>query len=379
MPAYPLQYEIALCQPGVQNVAPMSRLAQGLLKKRLFQERDVGSSWVADHAPIFDAVRQAVLAMPQPELGLKILHFLHGDTVDWASSGSPWFLQRIVAVVLAMSVRRVCVSPPAYLLDLPPSFVDWPTQQLAGLSQAQFIATLNDGRRTLNPDQCFLLERGHQLAGQWIEAALRKLRWALQKMPGGLEPVKDWFGLTWEYTPWSHESAAAWSKSRDEHEGNFRRSVTKLHDQFQSMLDAVHRDVVLYVTPPQMRLPGAQYGQDYAFAWAEERIRAVYLQRVFDPASNQLGVTLDRWIAFVLVHELSHNVAQTHDHRYGRYQGSLAISRQFTTREATSNADTFAFFAADCAEALRGAGMGAKNKVLAAAPGHPVAAAAAAP
>jgi hypothetical protein len=259
-------------------------------------------------------------------------------------------------VKTAMSFHRIGEIPPhAFLLDLPRSFIDWPSERCATADPILLSALLNDTRRTLDPNQCFQLARSLRIAREWLMAACTTLHGAMHKPEDGDALLNDWFGVAW---PKDGERLTAVERSRAAN--LYKQRVPALSHHFDGMLRALLRNAVIFAMHPATRLrPEAR---ELAFTLAGETMCVVYLEQVFDPAKNDAALSQDAFVALTIVHELSHNIAGTVDHRYGGRVGSLKVDRVFEARWAMENADSFAYFAADCASALRGSII--KDRVL---------------
>ena len=84
---------------------------------------------------------------------------------------------------------------------------------------------------------------------------------------------------------------------------------------------------------------------------ATDRIRVVYIESAF--FSNKNILTGKRNWTRIMVHEMSHVELGTIDVRYAHNTLGMKPERNnFSTSKCLSNAESWAFFAADCAGAL---------------------------
>ena len=96
--------------------------------------------------------------------------------------------------------------------------------------------------------------------------------------------------------------------------------------------------------------PGDRHGggwKDWAFVYKSEAMNVVYLQGAFLKAGNSGNKTM---CALTIIHELTHKVLNTQDHRYD-YDG-LKPGRDIAFAKAIDNADSWGYFAADAAGML---------------------------
>ena len=96
--------------------------------------------------------------------------------------------------------------------------------------------------------------------------------------------------------------------------------------------------------------PGDRNGggwKDWAFVYSSEKMDVVYLQGAFLKAGNSGNKTM---CALTIIHELTHRVLSTKDHRYD-YDG-LKPGRDIEFNKAINNADSWGYFAADVAGML---------------------------
>lgn len=96
--------------------------------------------------------------------------------------------------------------------------------------------------------------------------------------------------------------------------------------------------------------PGDRNGggwKDWAFVYKSEAMNVVYLQGAFVKAGNSGNKTM---CALTIIHELTHKVLGTDDHRYDN--DGLKPGDTLPFAKAINNADSWAYFAADAAGML---------------------------
>jgi hypothetical protein len=145
---------------------------------------------------------------------------------------------------------------------------------------------------------------------------------------------------------------------------------TAMRPQLQKIAAGLKAGSVLLTDAPHERGSDSKLEKSEAFVFTENDLIVVHVESAFFSTSNTLtGKT--NW-ARILVHELSHAYAKTKDHSYS-WQGLLPRDtdvlkrgidarvaqtpgwqavRTLTFDECKENADTWAFFIADCAGAL---------------------------
>lgn len=211
-----------------------------------------------------------------------------------------------------------------WCVDLPPAFADWPCLALCG--------DLGTTTRRLNArDERFADERRKHLGNASQEA----LKWVHKAMlvtsgtgkPKNFERVARWF-------------ADGASKDQDvlDAAATLNKGLKKIATTLKSGR-LIYCDSVSERGSPE--LDGVE-----AFVWGDP-LDVVYIEEEFFGSRNTLqGLT--NWTRIV-VHELTHRDVKTKDHAY-EHQG-INPSR-LTAAKAIENADSWAWFCADCAGAL---------------------------
>lgn len=234
-----------------------------------------------------------------------------------------------------------------WMLSLPDDFDLWPESALAGVTADAAKTLLGSSNEHFSGVDIKNLSDGMQDSLRWCQKAmfvLGQLQGAGQGKADAMTLVRRWFA---EATTTDTDVAAA--------------GATLLRG-FKTISGALNRNQVLLTDFVPLR--GAAPGSDEegfldseAFVFAlggRERLDVVYIERdFFRPGGTVAGK--GNW-SRILVHEMSHLVVGTKDvpagadSRYAWY--GIAPNPNFTAGAALTNADNWAFFAADCAGAL---------------------------
>ncbi|WP_058556286.1 M35 family metallo-endopeptidase [Thiohalocapsa sp. ML1] len=152
----------------------------------------------------------------------------------------------------------------------------------------------------------------------------------------GIEIIKRWF-------------------ADEDHQGETELAViaAKLNAGFKKLAAAMRKGAVILTDVPEVR------GDTASTIWlseaaaapgsaATDRIRVVYIESAFCADQNVLSGKKN-WTR-ILVHEMSHVELGTDDHRYAHNAlGMKPDKHNLSTATCLDNAESWAFFAADCA------------------------------
>jgi hypothetical protein len=158
--------------------------------------------------------------------------------------------------------------------------------------------------------------------------------------------------------------------------------AAELRPKLQKIASGLKTGAVILLDSPQERGSGSDLEDSEAFVYPGSDVIAVFIENDFFGTGNTLSGEVN-W-ARIIVHELSHAYASTKDHSYS-WQGLLPRDddtfkrvndnyvasdpkfpavRALTFEQCKENADSWAFFIADCAGALgereRVAALGSK-------------------
>lgn len=152
-------------------------------------------------------------------------------------------------------------------------------------------------------------------------------------------------------TPASMAIVKRWFAANDTPQSDVDATIEKLHAGFKKIAFAMNQAMVLVADMPQYRNDN---GKTYVEAFVRnvsgspERPRTIYIEKALYE-NYDISVLHDmkkNW-ARVLVHEATHSEVKTQDKGYA-YKG-IAPGTKITAANAAINADSWAFFAADCA------------------------------
>jgi len=121
---------------------------------------------------------------------------------------------------------------------------------------------------------------------------------------------------------------------------NLAQAISTLKDGFKKVETVCRSGQLIFSDEPGDRNSGGW--KDWAFVYKSEAMKVVYLQGAFVKAGNSGKKTM---CALTIVHELTHKILGTNDHRYD-YDG-LKPTATFPFAKAIDNADSWGYFAAD--------------------------------
>lgn len=242
-----------------------------------------------------------------------------------------------------------------WLVSLPEEFQDWPSVEMItrGITQMDSRKLLKSSNEIFNAEQKKYLSASAQYALAWCQKAGIVLSHASQALDGktkskeisALNVVKRWFA----------DPATT--------DAELKKYIGELSRGIKSIIAMLGRGQL--VLTDWVPLRGASSSDDISWLYSEaftfrsryEGMDVVYIERSFftDDAGGVLHGQ-SNWTR-VLVHELSHLVCGTIDvdagggkRRYAHY--GIGLHAGFTGSDASKNADSWAFFCADCANVL---------------------------
>ena len=156
----------------------------------------------------------------------------------------------------------------------------------------------------------------------------------------GIEKIRRWF-----------------ADEDNQGEAHLADIASELNAGFKKLAAAMTRGQVILTDVPQVR------GNNKSKAWKSEAaavggsaatdgIRVVYIESAFFDRGRNVLAGKKNWTRIV-VHEMTHVEIGTVDHRYAHDKLGMKPTRgSFDTDACLENAESWAFFAADCAGAL---------------------------
>lgn len=215
-------------------------------------------------------------------------------------------------------------SHKVWCVDIPNSFTDWPHEALIG-ERGQATAKLND------KDERFADERRKDLGNASQEA----LAWVHKAMLVATSPKSSKNAA--RIARWFADDA-----SKDE---DMLAVANALNNGLKKIASKLKSGHLIYTDSVSERGTSENEGVE-AFVWGDA-LDVVYIEKEFFGKRNTL-TGLTNW-ARIVVHELTHREVKTKDHAY-EHQG--INPKKLTAAKAMENADSWAWFCADCAGAL---------------------------
>jgi hypothetical protein len=211
-----------------------------------------------------------------------------------------------------------------WCVDIPSSFTDWPHEALIG-ERGQAATKLNDRDERFAEDRRKDLGNASQEAMKWVHKAMI--------VSGNPKSSKNAARIT----RWFADDA-----SKDE---DMLAAASTLNAGLKKIAAKLKSGHLIYTDSVSERGTTENDGVE-AFVWGD-KLDVVYIEKEFFGKRNTL-TGLTNW-ARIVVHELTHREIKTKDHAY-EHQG--INPKKLTAAKAIENADSWAWFCADCAGAL---------------------------
>jgi hypothetical protein len=227
-------------------------------------------------------------------------------------------------------------SHKVWIVSTPAALRNWPAEAYAGKQLLTVKTGLSDVAEQFSDDDKRKLSKATQEGGAWCHKAMMVSGGCLKGKGRGIEIIKRWF-------------------ADEDHQGETELAViaAKLNAGFKKLAAAMRKGAVILTDVPEVR------GDTASTIWlseaaaapgsaATDRIRVVYIESAFFADQNVLSGKKN-WTR-ILVHEMSHVELATDDHRYAHNAlGMKPEKHNFSTATCLDNAESWAFFAADCA------------------------------
>lgn len=211
-----------------------------------------------------------------------------------------------------------------WVLALPRSYKDWAGYEFAGIDRSKLRAKLLDIDEYWAASERKLMAQSSQTCVRWAHRAMA----LLAGDAADIDPlVRRWFA------------------DEDTTDDDVKAMKAKLLDGFKKIASAADSGRMIFAENPGAR--GGKNEKDEAFVYIGERLNVVYIESDFFGTKNVLSGAKN-W-ARIVVHELSHTQVGTDDVP-GRYAwgGLQPWKGGFSSAQAMTNADSWAFFCADC-------------------------------
>ncbi|MCK9608370.1 MAG: M35 family metallo-endopeptidase [Methylomonas sp.] len=211
-----------------------------------------------------------------------------------------------------------------WCLSIPTLFTDWPCESLAG-GLGGVSSKLNDRNERFSLEQRKHISHASQEGLKWVHKAMAVA--GNPKKDKNFAIVARWF---------------ADSSSKDE---DVIAAASTLNAGLKKIAAKLKSGQLIYTDSVSERGTTENQGTE-AFVWGDP-MDVVYIEEEFFGTSNTL-TGLTNW-ARIVVHELTHREVKTKDHAY-EHQG--INPKKLSAAKAIENADSWAWFCADCAGAL---------------------------
>jgi hypothetical protein len=211
-----------------------------------------------------------------------------------------------------------------WCIALPDAFKDWPHEALkGGIAEAT--------TKLVDPTERFSLDARKHLS----HASQEALKWVHKAMNVAANPSKKQ----------NFELIARWFADNGSKDSDVVAAAATLNAGFKKIASKLKSGHLIYTDSVSERGTNANAGTE-AFVWGDP-LDVVYIEEEFFGRRNTL-TGLTNW-ARIVVHELSHREVATKDHAY-EHQGMAP--KKLSAAKAIENADSWAWFCADCGGAL---------------------------
>ena len=213
-------------------------------------------------------------------------------------------------------LERKTGNQDVWIYSPPKAYRGWVFQEIKG-DDSGSKSKLRQEREVYSARERGVMADALQEAAAWCQKTQINIDAA-----GGEDMVKAWF---------MDSSATA---------QNLTQAVTTLKDGFKKVETVCRSGQLIFSDEPGDRTSGGW--KDWAFVYKSETMNVVYLQGAFIKAGNSGNKTM---CALTIIHELTHKILGTSDHRYD-FKG-LKPTATFPFAKAIDNADSWGYFAAD--------------------------------
>ena len=227
-------------------------------------------------------------------------------------------------------LERKIGNQDVWVYSPPKAYKKWVFQEIQGDDKPS-KNKLTQEREVYSAGERAVMCDALQEAAAWCHKVQIKL-----STPAGEAMVKSWF----------LDSAATAQ--------NLTQAIDTLRAGFKTLNTACRSGQLIFSDEPGDRNSGGW--KDWAFVYKSEAMKVLYLQGAFVKAGNSGNKTM---CALTIIHELTHKLLGTNDHRYD-YDG-LKPTATLPFAKTIDNADSWGYFAADMAGMLSDSD---RNRVL---------------
>jgi hypothetical protein len=282
---------------------------------------------------------------------LRGLLTLHGDERTILASGgeanqvTPLEDQAVMRAAAIKFIRHLYLmgirgGQKVWVFSSPKAFSHYPTDEIWG------------GRASMPQLKILLKDKDEQFSStdkkNLSEATLTALNWS-QKAHMTLSTAQANADST------AMATVKRWFAADDTPTAELNITITKVLAGFHKVSNTINKNLLIFTDMPSLR--GATSGSDLGYLNSEafvypsrhEVIPVVYIESAFFSSGGNVLNGPKNW-SRIIVHECTHLDCGTEDKKYA--WAGIKPGAGITAAEAAVNADTWAYFAADCAGAL---------------------------
>ena len=256
---------------------------------------------------------------------------LIADPTICTAAVAPAVAQRVAALDMLrhLWLLKKSGSHKVWVLSLPLAYRNWPAVDLAGKDFGGISDRLNDTSSRFSTNDRKHLSQATQNGLKWVHKAMLVAAEPDKKKHKAI--LQRWF---------------ADSKTTDE---ELKIAAAALNDGLKKISTCIISTFLLFTDMPLNR-GKADKANVNAFVFSGEKIDVIYVEAAFF-GDGDMFKDLKNWTRIV-VHEISHRMVKTDDHRYRHHSKGLkpdADDATFNAAKALANADSWAMFCMDCA------------------------------
>lgn len=227
-----------------------------------------------------------------------------------------------------------------WVISTPKTYRNWPSEELKphAANKTKLQDALSKTREYFGKSQQKDMHEGAQLALAWVQKALITLGSVGKDKGEAMTLLKRWFET-------SNTSATDLTDLQADLVAGFKKIQAALNGNRLVFTDY----------PPDRGTDDEKYTEAFVFSGAwKDALKVVYIEKGFFARGGNVLSGKDNW-ARIIVHELSHSEVGTDDYPKDNcyaWQGINPKDGKFVGNKARTNAENWAYFAADCACAL---------------------------
>lgn len=280
------------------------------------------------HHPILGAFNYAMTLAAQRTSEADVIF----ELVGWNNALDPQQKEVAVRRAAALKLFRHCYriggsgAQTIWVVSQPLMYNKFTSDMLYEQRAGGFLLRhlLNATDEIYSADEREQLAESTREAGIWCQRATEDAMNACNGDQAASDRIERWFG-------------------RAANDASNSSLKAKLARGFARMRGRIEENRIMYADRPYRRNQGATV---LAAVYKSERMRTIYIKRrFFDGGDGPNNLPLNVAAPLTIVHELSHRVMDTHDHKYDHH--NLNIRDSFSAAHASCNADSWGYYAAD--------------------------------